>query len=198
MQDFIIKFIEQYGYLSIFLLILLENVFPPIPSEVILGFGGFMTTCSDMKIPYVIVASTAGSVVGAIILYFLGYLLDAKGVEKIVSRWGNILHIKMEDVGKADAWLNRFGYFAVFICRMVPIIRSLISFPAGMARMKFSYFLLLTTAGTLIWNTFLVWGGALLGKSWNRIIEYINVYSSIACAIFGIFLILFIIKKHKF
>jgi len=95
---------EQYGYLGIFLIIALENLFPPIPSEVILPFGGFMTTNTELTVFGVIVASTAGSVIGAMILYGIGLLVDVEKLEKMIDRYGNILRVKKEDIHKADAW----------------------------------------------------------------------------------------------
>lgn len=193
MQSWITEFMEQFGYIGIFLMIALENVFPPIPSEVILPFGGFMTTYSELTITGVIIASTAGSVVGAVILYGIGLLLDVERLEKIIDRWGHILRVTKEDIHKADAWFDKYGIWTVFFCRMVPLIRSLISIPAGMSNMKFGLFLIFTFFGTLIWNIILVSVGAALGENWERITEFMDVYSNIAYAIIGIAVIVFIV-----
>src|SRR5690606_30525922 len=142
MENWITDFMEQFGYIGIFLLIALENVFPPIPSEVILTFGGFMTTYSDLTMTGVIVAATLGSVLGAVILYGAGYMLNVDRLEAIIDKWGKYLRLKKEDVRKADAWFDKYGYWTVLFCRMIPLIRSLISIPAGMAKMKFGLFLL--------------------------------------------------------
>ena len=201
MESWITSFMEQYGYIGVFLMIALENVFPPIPSEIILPFGGFMTTYTSMTVPGVILASTAGSVVGAVILYGIGLLLDVERLEKIVDRWGHILRITKEDIHKADTWFDKYGIWTVLFCRMIPLVRSLISIPAGMSNMKFSLFLLFTFIGTLIWNIILVSVGAALGENWGSITNFIGVYSNIAYAIIGIgiiiFLILFFRKKSK-
>lgn len=200
MQNWIIETMDTFGYLGIFLLIALENIFPPIPSEVILTFGGFMTTESSLSKIGVIVFSTLGSVVGAIILFWIGTLLDVKTLEKIVDRWGHILRLTKKDVHKADEWFSKYGVWTVFFCRLIPLIRSLISIPAGMARMNFWIFLLFTTLGSLIWNTILVLVGASVGASWEKIVEYMDVYSSIIYGILAIALAIFIfyfIKKRK-
>lgn len=201
MENWITQFMEQYGYLGVFLMIALENVFPPIPSEIILPFGGFMTTYTSMTVPGVVIASTAGSVVGAVILYGIGLLLDVERLEKIIDRFGHILRITKEDVHKADAWFDKYGIWTVLFCRMVPLIRSLISIPAGMSNMKFWLFLVFTTVGTLIWNIILVSVGAALGDNWDRITEFMDVYSNIAYAIIGIGIIIFLVyffnKKRK-
>jgi membrane protein DedA with SNARE-associated domain len=201
MENWITQFMEQYGYLGVFLMIALENVFPPIPSEIILPFGGFMTTYTSMTVPGVVIASTAGSVVGAVILYGIGLLLDVERLEKIIDRFGNILRVTKEDIHKADAWFDKYGIWTVLFCRMVPLIRSLISIPAGMSNMKFWLFIVFTTVGTLIWNIILVSVGAALGDNWDRITEFMDVYSNIAYAIIGIGIIIFLVyffnKKRK-
>jgi membrane protein DedA with SNARE-associated domain len=201
MQSWITEFMEQFGYLGIFLMITLENVFPPIPSEIILPFGGFMTTYSDLTIPGVIAAATAGSVLGAVILYGIGRLLDVDRLEKIVGRWGHLLRVKKEDIRKADAWFDKYGYWTVLFCRMIPLIRSLISIPAGMSHMNFWLFLLFTTLGTLIWNIILVSVGAVLGSSWENILHFMDIYSNVTYALIALgmaaFALLFIRRMRK-
>lgn len=201
MQNWITDFMEQFGYFGIFLMIALENVFPPIPSEVILTFGGYMTTVSNLSVVGVIVAATLGSVCGAVILYGIGLLLDVERLEKIIDKWGRILRVTKEDIYKADAWFDKYGYFTVFFCRMIPLIRSLISIPAGMSNMKFLLFLIFTTAGTLIWNIILVMLGAAVGESWENIVYYMDIYSNIAYALIAVgiivFLVLFFKRKRK-
>ncbi|MEK5058955.1 DedA family protein [Paenibacillus shunpengii] len=200
MQNWITDFMEQFGYIGIALIIALENVFPPIPSEIVLPFGGFMTTYSDLTVPGVILAATIGSVAGAIILYGIGLLLDVERLEKIIDRWGHILRVKKEDIRKADAWFDKYGYWTVLFCRMIPLIRSLISIPAGMSNMKFGLFLLFTTIGTVIWNTILVMVGAALGENWHSITEFMDVYSNIAYAVIavaGIAFLIWFFRRNK-
>lgn len=180
MENWITDIMSQYGYLGIFLLIMLENIFPPIPSEVILTFGGYMTTQSDMTAMGVILVSTAGSVAGAVILYGLGLQLDVKRLEKIVDRYGRVLRLTRKDIHKADSWFDKYGIWTVLFCRLIPLIRSLISIPAGMSNMKFGLFLLFTTVGTLIWNTILVSVGAAVDDNWESIVGVMDVYSNIA------------------
>ena len=200
MQDIIIDIINRFGYLGIFLLIAVENVFPPIPSEVILTFGGFLTTQTAMSIWGVIAASTVGSIFGAIILYLVGRILNAQRLEKIIdSKLGRILHLDKNDVKRAEGWFLRHGNSAVFFCRFVPIVRSLISVPAGMSKMKPLPFLLLTTVGTFVWNTVLVFLGKMAGDAWETIAGYVDTYALIALAVLavgaGIFLLVFIKKR---
>ncbi|MEK3966082.1 alkaline phosphatase [Paenibacillus odorifer] len=179
MQAWITDFMEQFGYFGIFLMLAFENIFPPIPSEVILPFGGFMTTTTSLTIPGVIIAATAGSLLGAVILYYIGRLLDVSRLEKLVERWGSLIRVSKKDIHKADAWFDKYGYWTVLFCRMVPLVRSLISIPAGMSGMKFGVFMIFTTIGTLGWNLLLVLIGAALGESWEDIAMYMDVYSNV-------------------
>ncbi|WP_066055533.1 DedA family protein [Robertmurraya korlensis] len=183
MEEWIFNIIENYGYLGVFLIIVIENVFPPIPSELVLPFSGFMTTKTELSVAMMIVASTAGSVVGGTILYYIGTILDVGRLEKLVDRWGKYLQLKREDVYKADAWFDRYGIWTVFFCRMVPLLRSLISVPAGMSNMKMPLFLLFTLLGTAIWNTLLIVIGAKLGENWTQILSYTEIYSDIIYAV---------------
>ncbi|GED29466.1 DedA family protein [Brevibacillus centrosporus] len=199
MQTWITAFLEQFSYIGIFLLMALENVFPPIPSEVILTFSGFMTTYTTLSIPGVIISATMGSVMGAIVLYGIGYYLELEKIEVLVDRWGHILRLKREDIARANVWFDKYGYWTIFLCRMVPLVRSLISVPAGMTKMNVWLFLLFTTLGTLIWNVALVMLGAFLGQSWEEILTFMDMYSTVAYAVIGggivIFLILFLRKR---
>ncbi|PNZ40039.1 DedA family protein [Mammaliicoccus vitulinus] len=200
MESWITSVMEQFGYVGIALLILLENVFPPIPSEVILTFGGFMTTKSELTIIGVVIASTIGSVVGAVILYWIGRILNVDRIERIIEKWGKYLRLTKEDVRKADAWFDKYGPWTVFFCRFIPLIRSLISVPAGMSGMNQWLFLLLTTLGTLIWNLVLVIVGAKVGDNWHQIVNYMDVYSNIMYAVIAIGIVVFIvwfIKRKK-
>ena len=193
MQEIIISFMDQFGYLGIMLLVALENVFPPIPSEVILAFGGFMTTYTSLHVVGGIISATIGSVVGAIILYLIGKLLNKERLISIVSgKVGKILRLKPKDIEKADKWFDERGNIAVFFCRFVPIVRSLISIPAGMSDMPIRSFLLFTTIGTLIWNTVLVILGSKMGENWTKIVDFISEYASITLVVLVIGFIAFI------
>lgn len=198
MQEIIINIMNQFGYLGVFLLIAIENIFPPIPSEVILTFGGYMTTYTKLTVPYVIISSTLGSIIGAIILYFIGKLLNKERLIKIVDgKIGKILCLKKEDILKADAWFDKKGYKSVFYCRFVPIVRSLISIPAGMSEMNIPKFLIYTTIGSLIWNSVLVILGSIVGENWENIVNIFNTYSHIALIVLIIIFITFIILFYK-
>ncbi|WP_054941545.1 DedA family protein [Paenibacillus ihuae] len=183
MKTWITDFMEQFGYAGILLMLALENIFPPIPSEIILPFGGFMTTTSGMTITGVLIAATAGSLLGAVVLYWIGRMLDVSRLERIVERWGGWIRISAKDIRRADAWFDKYGYWTVLFCRMIPLVRSLISIPAGMSGMKFGHFMLFTTIGTLAWNLLLILLGAALGESWEDIAIYMDTYSNIVYAV---------------
>lgn len=180
MENFIIQIIENWGYLGVGLLIAIENIFPPIPSELILAFGGFMTTKTVLNEVGVILSATIGSTVGAIVLYLIGRILNKERLEKMVSgKIGKVLRLKPEDIEKADKWFDTKGQKTVFICRFIPIVRSLISIPAGMSEMKIWKFLLYTVLGSAIWNTVLVLLGKKLGDSWETVVNVFNEFSHI-------------------
>ncbi|ALA70556.1 DedA family protein [Geobacillus sp. JS12] len=197
MQAWITNVMEQFGYIGIFLIIALENIFPPIPSEVILPFGGFMTTYTSLTVPGVIAAATAGSVAGALVLYGIGRLLSVERLERIVDRWGRWLRVKPEDIAKANRTFHRYGVWAVFLGRMIPLVRSLISIPAGMAKMNIGLFVWLSVLGTLIWNTALVSIGAALGQSWGKVSEVIGMYAEVVYVIIGLIITVAAIRLWK-
>ena len=184
MQSTLIQFILDYGYIAILLLIFVENIFPPIPSELVLVFGGFLTTQAGLSIPAVILFATIGATLGAAALYLVGRLLSRERIKKLFSgKFGKTVHLNPDDVLKAESWFKRYEYKAVLICRCIPIVRSLISIPAGMSKMKPFPFFALTVLGTAVWNTVLVFVGSLAGSAWEQSLEYIGWYSSAAIAL---------------
>lgn len=186
MQEWIVQMTNDFGYLGIWMLIFLENVFPPIPSEVILPFSGFLTTYTKMGLWGVILSATVGSVTGGYILYGAGYLLNEERLEQVLDgKIGKILHFKKEDVKKTMAWFHKYGNATVFFCRCVPVLRSLISIPAGMTKMSLITFTLYTTVGSFIWNVLLVSLGAWAGDSWGTISGYIAMYSDVVKIVLG-------------
>ena len=202
MQEFIISLMGQFGYFGVFFLIALENVFPPIPSEVILLFGGFMTTYTSLNIALMVVAATLGSLLGAIVLYYIGKILNKERLKKIVSgKVGKVLRLKEKDIDMADEWFDTKGNKTVFFCRFIPIVRSLISIPAGMSEMPMAKFLLYTTVGSAIWNTVLIVIGNRVGENWESILGVFDQYSHIVLIllilIFVLFIVWFYTKKQK-
>ena len=196
MENLIIEIMNSFGYIGICLLIMIENVFPPIPSELILTFGGFMTISSNMTIVGCIIASTIGSLLGAVILYYIGKIINKERLIKIVnSKYGKLLRIKTKDIESADKWFDEKGNKTVFFCRFIPIVRSLISIPAGMSEMPFLKFILYTLFGSLIWNTALICVGAFAGDKKDIILSVIDKASNV---ILILIIVVFIIFAYKF
>ena len=203
MEQIIINVMEQVGYLGVFLLIAIENIFPPIPSEVILVFGGFMTTYTTLNIPIMILAATLGSLVGAIVLYYIGKIFNKERLKRIIGgKIGKVLRLKASDIEKADKWFDTKGNKTVFFCRFIPIVRSLISIPAGMSEMPMQRFLIYTILGSLIWNTVLIVVGSIVGDKWETIVGYLDNFSNVILIILVILFVVamyywFVIRKKK-
>lgn len=199
MNSFITSIMNKYGYFGIVFLIAVENIFPPIPSEVILTLGGFMTSQESvtMNLLGVIIYSTIGSLIGAIILYFIGYLLNKDRLIKICdSKVGKLLCLKKENIEKSTRKFDLNGNLTVFYCRFIPIVRSLISIPAGINKMKFGIFLLYTTIGSFLWNTVLCSLGKLVGENYMLVANVFSKYSKIILILIIIWLLYkFIYKK---
>lgn len=198
MEQIMIDIMNSFGYFGIFFLIMIENVFPPIPSELILTFGGFMTVSSNMTVVGVIIAATLGSLLGAFILYGIGKLLNKERLIKIVtSKYGKLLRVKPKDIEAADHWFDTKGSITVLICRCVPIVRSLISVPAGMSDMPIPKFFIYTIIGSAVWNTFLVCVGAFAGDQKDAILAFIDRVSHIILIVLVIAFVGFVIWFYK-
>jgi membrane protein DedA with SNARE-associated domain len=180
--------VESAGYFGVFLMIVLENVFPPIPSEAILPLAGFLAGEGRFWLPAVILAATLGAVVGALILYGIAAWFGDNRVRWLINRYGKWFAVSESDLDKANAWFDRQGTKAVFICRMVPILRSIVSLPAGLRRMNLTTFILYTAIGSGIWNSILILAGWWLGDNWEEVstvVDYLEypVYLAILAAI---------------
>ncbi|GAJ26471.1 alkaline phosphatase [Liquorilactobacillus sucicola DSM 21376 = JCM 15457] len=194
----LIDVINQYGYFGIAFLIAIENIFPPIPSEVILAFTGFITLSSKLSIGGSIIAATIGAIIGAAVLYAVGRFLSVERLQKMLAgRLGKILRLKPADIEKAAAFFNRHGSAAVFFGRFVPVVRSLISIPAGMSGYPFGRFVAFSTAGALIWNTVLIFVGRLSGHAWPHIVALIETYGKMALLLLIIVALVCFFIWHK-
>lgn len=169
MSGWIIETIGQLGYPGIFLLMLLESIFPPIPSELIMPFAGFSAARGELDVVGVIAAATAGAVAGMVPWYLAGRFLGLTRVRLLADRFGRWFTLNAEEVDTATAWFNRFGPVVVFAGRLLPIIRTLISVPAGLARMPAPLFFGASALGALLWNTILVGAGYLLAEHYDLV-----------------------------
>jgi membrane protein DedA with SNARE-associated domain len=179
---------ERMGYWGVTLLMFLENVFPPIPSEVVMPFAGFTAARGQMTFWGVVVAGTLGSVLGALPLYYLGKFVGVKRIKGWADRWGKWLTVSGKDVDTAMGWFDRRGGLAVFLCRLVPGVRSLISIPAGACGMTMWKFLLYTTAGSAIWVVLLAYAGTKLGQNYERVEKWMKpvTYAVLAAVVIWI------------
>ncbi|HET7268401.1 MAG TPA: DedA family protein [Oleiagrimonas sp.] len=196
MDIWIIDILQHMGYLGVALLALVENVFPPIPSELILPLAGFMVAQGSMTLIGAILAGTLGSVVGAMVLYGVGWWFGEQRLKTFADRHGRWLTLSRRDVEKASAWFARHGTWAVFVCRMIPGMRSLISIPAGLQHMNLVKFLLATTAGSLVWTCLLVVAGVVLGSRFGEVGQYVGPLSDVVIA--GIVIVyVWRVVRHK-
>jgi membrane protein DedA with SNARE-associated domain len=174
-----VDLMETLGGPGAGLAVALENLFPPVPSEVILPLAGFTASQGELSLAGAVGWTTAGSVAGALALYWLGALL---GRDRIRAWAARVPLVKVSDVDRAEAWFARHGGKAVFLGRFIPIVRSLISIPAGIERMPVLRFVALTTLGSLIWNSVFIMAGYGLGENWWRIESYVGAYQGVVIA----------------
>ncbi len=179
LTDRVARIVETLGYLGVALLVALENVFPPIPSEVVLPLAGFVAGRGDASTIGMIVASTVGSVVGAWILYGIAAGVGAHRLHGFVVRYGRWFRISERDLTRAEAWFDRRSDAAVLLGRCVPLIRSLVSIPAGFRRMDPIRFTVFTAIGSAIWNAALVSAGAVLGERWHRVGDVVGLLQAV-------------------
>ena len=202
--------INQFGYLGVALLVVIENVFPPIPSEIVLPFAGFVAqqgasavnatagaAQSDTTVVGMMIAATVGSVVGALILYFVSAAIGPERLRGFVERFGKWFGVKSSDLVRAEEWFDRRSVAAVLVGRCVPLIRSIVSIPAGFRRMKLTSFVLLTAIGSAVWNIALIGAGAVLGDQWERVGEYVGVFQWLVIAAVLLLLVRFVVSRLK-
>ncbi|MBB5782201.1 DedA family protein [Nonomuraea jabiensis] len=189
MTDWLVGLMETLGAPGAGLAIALENLFPPLPSEVILPLSGFTASRGEMDLLDVLVCTTLGSVIGALALYWVGALL---GRERTLAIAAKLPLVKTSDIEKTEAWFLKHGRKTVFFGRMIPLFRSLISVPAGVERMPLVPFTLLTATGSLIWNTIFVMAGYLLGENWSLVEAYVGIGSKVVLGLVVLAIVVFV------
>ncbi|AGT08141.1 DedA family protein [Paracoccus aminophilus] len=177
MFNWILSTIEQWGYSGLFFLMVLENVFPPIPSELIVPLAGFLAASGQMNPALVILIGTVGSVIGTTFWYYIGLWIGEERLKRFAARHGRLLTLSPSDIDKAHRWFLRYGGMAVFIGRLIPTLRTLISVPAGFARMPIWTFLFYTTLGSLIGTSMLAVAGYLLQSQYALVADWIDPIS---------------------
>ena len=191
MTDWIIQTISELGYLGIFLVMLAESIFPPIPSELIIPFAGFAAANGDLDLFGVLAAATVGAVVGMLPWYYAGRLFGLSRVRYLADRFGRVMAFNADEIDIAVKWFTRFGPIIVLFGRLIPLIRTLISIPAGLSRMRLPVFLLASTTGALIWNTFLTLSGYLLHEHYEMIEVVLDPLSYV---VLGLVVVLYLLK----
>lgn len=197
LTEWIISIMEQLGYWGIALLMFLDNIFPPIPSEIIMPSAGYSASQGQLLLVGVIIAGCIGSLFAAAILYWIGYKFNHDSIFRFVDRYGKYLFIKSPDVKKSLDWFEQYGHRIVFFGRMIPAVRSLISIPAGMSHMPFWKFMFFSSLGTIIWTTFLACVGFYFGE--NQALMQ-NIFSQVSyfIIIIVIAIIIWILyRRHK-
>lgn len=187
---------EQLGYVGIALLMFLENLFPPIPSELIMPLAGFTVAKGDMNFLAAVIAGVVGTILGAFPWYYAGRILDEPRLERLANRYGKWITISSTDIRKANKWFDRHGAKAVFLCRLVPGVRTLISLPAGINNMPLIPFVLYSTLGTTLWVLLLTTAGYKLGENYDLVDEYIGPVSKIVLLSLAIWFVLWIVSKR--
>jgi membrane protein DedA with SNARE-associated domain len=189
--------IERLGAVGVALLVILENVFPPIPSEIVLPFAGFVAQRGDGSVVVMIFAATIGAVVGALVLYGIAAVIGPDRLAMFVTRFGRWFGVKPTDLVRAEQWFDRHAVAAVLLGRCVPLIRSIVSIPAGFRRMSIIPFLLYTALGSLVWNTALIGAGAILGDQWERVEPYVATLQWVVIAAVALFVVRFAVGKLR-
>lgn len=183
---FCISIISSIGYLGVFLLMVMESMILPTPSELVMPFAGFLISSGEMKFSLVIIFSTLGSLVGSLLSYYLGRY----GGNRFVLRYGKYFLLNEEHLIKTERWFSKKGDLTIFIGRFIPVVRHVISIPAGIGKMNIKKFMIYTILGAGIWNSFLTYIGFVLGKNWKTIKQYSDYIS------WGILFIILIIGAY--
>ena len=182
-KDWATVVIGTMGYPGLVLVMFLENVFPPIPSEVVLPLAGDMTRYTSFTIFWVIFWGMIGSLIGAFFFYYISLWFGEERMYWLVEKFGKYMFVKKEDLDNSFKFFEKHGEWTIFFGRMVPLVRSLISIPAGLSKMNLPKFILYTIAGTSLWNVILVMAGRLLGPAWPVVVEWVGVYQDIVVAL---------------
>ncbi|MBE9181644.1 DedA family protein [Oculatella sp. LEGE 06141] len=197
MLEWIVSTVSSLGYLGITLLMFLENLFPPIPSELIMPLAGFTASQGELNTALAVVAGIVGSVLGALLWYFIGDWVGEARLKQIADQYGKWLTVSSQDIDKASGWFERRGSFAVFVGRIIPGIRTFISVPAGISRMHLLPFLVYTTLGSAVWVTLLTYLGYSLGRNYPVVERFIGPISAIILLSLMTAFVVWVIKRRQ-
>lgn len=197
MKEWILQIMTSLNYVGIGLLMFLENLFPPIPSELIMPLAGFTISQGKMEFFPAIFAGVVGTILGALPWYYVGKLVGEENIKRLADKYGKWISISRKDIEKADQWFHKHGEQAVFFGRLVPGIRTLISLPAGISNMNLIPFLIYSTIGTTIWVSLLTFAGYKLGENYELVDEYLAPVSKIAFVVLAIAFVFWLVQKRR-
>jgi membrane protein DedA with SNARE-associated domain len=181
--EWVVSIMENGGYLMVAAMMFLENVFPPIPSELVMPLAGYAAQQGDMNIWLVVLFGTLGSLGGALFWYYVGLWLGCDRLKRFAQRHGRLLTLTPDEIDQADAWFDSHGARAVFFGRLIPTVRTLISIPAGISDMTLRRFLVYTAAGTVLWTGMLAFSGWFLGSQYEVVGAYLGPVSNVVAAV---------------
>lgn len=197
LSNIIISFIQQSGYLGVFILMTVESALIPFPSEVTMPFAGFLAQQGVLSFWPVVLAGTIGNLIGSLIAYGLGYFLEETVILTLIARYGKLLLITEHEYMRARSWFNKYGSSIAFFSRLLPAVRTFISLPAGLAEMNLWKFSIYTTLGSFLWSLFLTAVGFYLGKNWHSLEPYYRKFEIVIAALVIIFVFWYINHKLK-
>lgn len=197
MKEWILDTMTSLGYWGIGLLMFAENLFPPIPSELIMPLAGFTVAQGKMNFVLAVLAGVIGTIVGALPWYYAGKLVGEKRLKRLADKYGKWITVSSQDIDKAKHWFERYGNKAVLYCRLVPGVRTLISLPAGISNMPLVPFFLYSTIGTTLWVIFLTYAGYLLGNNYELVDEYLGPVSKVVLVILIVAFVVWIVRKKQ-
>lgn len=183
LADWVTDVIDKLGYIGVALLVALENLFPPIPSEIVLPFAGFVARDGRATLPGMILAATIGSLVGAWVLYGIAAAIGPERFHRFIDRYGKWFRLTSADIAKAERWFDKRAIVGVLVGRCIPLVRSLVSIPAGFRRMRFGVFTLYTAIGSLVWNAALIGAGYRLRENWHDVEPILDWFQYIVIAV---------------
>ena len=192
MSQWVFDIVAALGYVGLALLLVAENLFPPIPSEVVLPLAGFLVGRGDLNLWGALVAATLGSVLGAIALYCLGRY----GGRRLVLRYGPWLRVDEDSLNRAEGWFRHYGDVLVLFARVVPVARSIVSIPAGTAKMPVVRFVVLTSVGSAVWNALLIGAGVALGANWPVVQNWVGSYSNVVLVLATVGAAAYLLLRH--
>ena len=197
MQEWIISTMNSLGYLGIGLLMFAENLFPPIPSELIMPLAGFTVAKGNMNFTLAVLAGVIGTILGAFPWYYAGKILGEERLKSLADRYGKWITVSSQDIDKATRWFNRYGNKAVLLGRLVPGVRTLISLPAGLSNMPLAPFVIYSTLGTTAWVMILTFLGFMLGEKYELVEQYLDPVSKIVLVFLIVAFIAWVVIKQR-